>query len=96
MMGRALPDLRQTETFEGYVVRVPWHYEQNGDDRVWEPSGYTAVDDGRADEVRALRYYAADVHEGQVVRVTMTPRMRHVIRVEAVPDGARPRTDGQR
>jgi hypothetical protein len=96
MMRRALPDLRQTETFEGYVVRVPWHYEQNGDDRVWAPSGYTAVDDGKGDEIRALRYYAADVHEGQVVRVTMTPRMRHVIRVEAVPDGAGSRADGRR
>ncbi len=84
MIGRSLPDLRRTETFEGYVVRVPWRYEQNGDDRVWAPMGYTAVDDGHGDEVRALRYYAADVHEGQVVRVTMTPRMRHVVRMEAV------------
>jgi hypothetical protein len=78
VMRRALPDLRETEMFDGYVVRVPWPYGQNGD------------------EIRALRYYAADVHEGQVVRVTMTPRMRHVIRVDAVRGGGSARTDGQR
>jgi hypothetical protein len=89
MIRRALPDLRQTKTFEGYVVRVPWHYQQNGEDRVWAPTGYTAVDDGNSDEVRALRYYKPDVHEGQLVRVTLTPRMRHVIRMEAVSDGHR-------
>ncbi len=84
MLGRALPDLRRTQTFEGYVVRVPWHYEQNGDDRRWAPSGYTAVDDARGDELRALKYYKAEVREGQVVRVTITPRMRHVVSVEPV------------
>ena len=46
---------------------------KRGDDRVWEPTGYTVVDDGRTDEVRALRYYSASVDEGEVVRVTLTP-----------------------
>ncbi len=84
MLARALPDLGREQTFEGYVVRVPWHYEQSGDDRRWAPMGYTAVDDGHDDEIRALRYYRPDVREGQVVRVTMTPRMRHVVRMEPV------------
>jgi predicted membrane protein DUF2207 len=82
VLRRALADLGNEETFEGYVVRVPWGWVKRGDDRVWEPTGYTAVDDGRSDEVRALRYYSGSVTEGEVVRVTLTPRMRHVTRVE--------------
>jgi hypothetical protein len=35
--------------------------------------------------VHALRYYNSNVREGQTVRVTLTPRMRHVIGIEAVP-----------
>ena len=85
VLRRALGDLGNEETFEGYVVRVPWGWVKRGDDRVWEPTGYTAVDDGRTDEVRAVRYYSASVREGEVVRVTLTPRMRHVIRVEPAP-----------
>jgi hypothetical protein len=88
MIARSLPDLGHTQTFEGYVVRVPWRYQKNGDDRVWAPTGYTAVDDGKSDDVRALRYYATDVHEGQVVRVTLTPRMRHVVHVKPVRERA--------
>jgi hypothetical protein len=84
MLIRAFPDLGQTSTFEGYVVRIPWHYVRRGDNTVWAPKGYTAVDDGHNDEVRALRYYSAELREGQTVRVTMTPRMRHVISMEPV------------
>jgi hypothetical protein len=85
VLRRALGDFGNEETFEGYVVRVPWGWVKRGDDRTWEPTGYTAVDDGRTDEVRAVRYYSASVSEGEVVRVTLTPRMRHVIRVEPAP-----------
>ena len=53
VLRRALGDFGNEETFEGYVVRVPWGWVKRGDDRVWEPTGYTAVDDGRTDEVRA-------------------------------------------
>jgi hypothetical protein len=84
MLARAFPDLAQTATFDGYVVRIPWHYVRQGDDNVWAPKGYTAVDDGHDDEVRALRYYSSDLREGEIVRVTMTPRMRHVISMERV------------
>jgi hypothetical protein len=86
MLQRAIADFGRRETFEGYVVRVPWHYvsDSDGGGR-WEPAGYTAVDDGHSDEVHALRYYNSNVREGQTVRVTLTPRMRHVIGIEAVP-----------
>jgi hypothetical protein len=89
---RALADLGHNETFDGYVVRVPWHYvsDNDGNGR-WEPTGYTAVDDGHSDEVHALRYYSTDVREGQFVRVTITPRMRHVVAIHALP-----RTDVRR
>jgi hypothetical protein len=87
---RALADLGKQETFEGYVVRVPWHYVSDNDGGgSWQPRGYTAVDDGRADEVRALRFYNPSVREGQVVRVTLTPRMRHVLEVKPQPGAAR-------
>jgi hypothetical protein len=85
ILWRAVPDLNETETFEGYVVRVPWHSrrDDNGPDR-WEPTGYVAVDDGTSDEVRALRYRRDGIREGQVVRVSVTPRMRHVTSMEVV------------
>jgi hypothetical protein len=85
ILWRAVPDLGRTETFEGYVVRVPWHYrsEDNGAGR-WEPTGYVAVDDGTSDELRALKYAGDGVREGQTVRVTITPRMRHVLQMEVV------------
>jgi hypothetical protein len=81
---RALSDLGHSESFEGYVVRVPWHYVSDGDGGSWTPRGYTAVDDGSSDEIRALRYYSPDVREGQTVRVTLTPRLRHVVRIESM------------
>jgi hypothetical protein len=85
ILWRAVPDLGRTETIEGYVVRVPWHYrsDDNGGGR-WEPTGYVAVDDGTSDEVRALKYAGDGVREGQTVRVTITPRMRHVISMDVV------------
>ncbi len=92
---RAIGDFGRRETFDGYVVRVPWHYVSDNDGHGrWEPTGYTAVDDGRADEIHALRYYRPDVREGQTVHVTITPRMRHVIEmtVEPSPDGRRAAT----
>jgi hypothetical protein len=86
MLQRAIADFGRHETFDGYVVRVPWHYvsDNDGGGR-WQPAGYTAVDDGRGDEVHALRYYNPNVREGQTVRVTLTPRMRHVIGIEGAP-----------
>lgn len=84
VLHRALGDLGNEETFEGYVVRVPWGWVKRGENRYWEPTGYTAVDDGRTDEVRAIRYHSDSVGEGQIVRVTLTPRMRHVMQVEPV------------
>jgi hypothetical protein len=85
ILWRAIPDLRQTNTFDGYVVRVPWHYESdsNGNGQ-WEPTGYVAVDDGSSDEIRAVRYQNDGVNEGQRVRVTLTPRLRHVTHMEVV------------
>jgi hypothetical protein len=68
-------------------VRVPWHYrsDDNGGGR-WEPTGYIAVDDGSADEIRAVKSVTAGngVHEGQIVRVVLTPRLRHVLDIEVV------------
>jgi hypothetical protein len=88
---RALTDLAAgPETVEGYVVRVPWHRVSDGDGgATWQPRGYTAVDDGTTDdEVRALRYYDPAIREGQVVRVTVTPSLRHVVRMEPVAAGS--------
>ena len=80
-----IPDLRETRTFDGYVVRVPWHYESDGNGNgQWEPTGYVAVDDGSSDEVRAVRCTTAGIKEGQRVRVTLTPRLRHVTHMEVV------------
>jgi hypothetical protein len=85
ILWRAIPDLRETETFDGYVVRVPWHYESDGNGNgQWEPTGYVAVDDGSSDEIRAIRYDASGIKEGQRVRVTVTPRLRHVTHMEVV------------
>jgi Predicted membrane protein (DUF2207) len=87
ILWRAVPDLGRTETFEGYVVRVPWHYQSDGDGGGrWEPMGYVAVDDGNGDEVRAVKYAGDGIREGQTVRVTLSPRMRHVTHVEVVPE----------
>jgi hypothetical protein len=88
---RALADLAAgPETVEGYVVRVPWHRVSDGDGgTTWQPMGYTAVDDGTTDdEVRALRHYDSAIREGQVVRVTVTPNLRHVVRMEPVVAGS--------
>ena len=85
ILWRAFPDLRQTETFDGYVVRVPWHYESDGNGNgQWEPTGYVAVDDGSSDEVRAIRCETDGIKEGQRVRVTLTPRLRHVVHMEVI------------
>jgi hypothetical protein len=85
ILSRAIPDLGRTETFEGYVVRVPWHYRSDDDGGgSWEPTGYVAVDDGTRDELRALKYGGDGVREGQTVRVTITPRMRHVVSIDVV------------
>lgn len=86
-LARAVPDLASTPvSFEGQVLRVPWGWKSVGDSRRWEPTGFTAVDDGRRDEVRALRFYRPDVAEGSVVRVTITPRMRHVTSCEVLAE----------
>jgi hypothetical protein len=83
---RALADVGKQETSEGYVVRVPWHFVSDNDGGgSWQPTGYTAVDDGHSDEVRALRFYDTSVREGQIVRVTVTPRMRHVLEMKPQP-----------
>jgi hypothetical protein len=84
---RALADLAAgPATMEGYVVRVPWHRVSDGDGgTTWQPMGYTAVDDGSTDdEVRALRYHDPAIREGQVVRVTVTPNLRHVVHMEPI------------
>jgi hypothetical protein len=84
---RALADLAAgPETVEGYVVRVPWHrVSERNRGTTWQPMGYTAVDDGTTDdEVRALRYHDPAIREGQVVRVTVTPNLRHVVRMEPI------------
>jgi Predicted membrane protein (DUF2207) C-terminal domain len=87
ILWRAVPDLGRTETFQGYVVRVPWHYQSDGDGGGrWERTGYIAVDDGSSDEVRAVKYADDGIREGQTVRVTLTPRMRHVTHMEVVPE----------
>jgi len=96
--GRALVTLRRAlgdlaagpATVEGYVVRVPWHRVSDGNRSTkWQPMGYTAVDDGTTDdEVRALRHYDPAIREGQVVRVTVTPNLRHVVRMELVASDA--------
>ena len=68
ILWRAIPDLRETRTFDGYVVRVPWHYESDGNGNgQWEPTGYVAVDDGSSDEVRAVRC-ADRRHQGGAAR----------------------------
>jgi hypothetical protein len=91
VLRRALADITAgSQTIEGYVVRVPWHRvsKRNGGS-AWLPMGYTAVDDGSDDgEVRALRYYDPAIKEGQVVRTTVTPHLRHVVRMEPVTDAA--------
>jgi hypothetical protein len=94
-VGRSLITLRRAvadlaagpETVEGYVVRVPWHRvrDRNGGS-AWRPMGYTAVDDGTGDEVRALRHYDPAIREGCVVNVTVTPNLRHVVRMEPIAD----------
>jgi hypothetical protein len=85
LLWRAIRDLTQDpQTFEGYVVRVPWHRVSTDDGSKWVPRGYTAVDDGSEDEIRALRYYSTEIREGERVRVTVTPNLRHVQRVEQV------------
>ena len=87
MLFRAATDFGAPETFEGYVVRVPWHYVSRGESGAWVPRGYTAVDDGRDDDVvRALKCYDADIREGAVVRVTATPHLRYVLRMERVDE----------
>ena len=96
---RAVKDLAAgPETVEGYVVRVPWHQVRDGDGgAAWRPMGYTAVDDGTTDdEVRALRHYDPVIREGQVVRVTVTPTLRHVVRMEPVPAGSSRPEDADR
>jgi hypothetical protein len=96
---RALTDVAAgPETVEGYVVRVPWHRVRDGDGgTTWQPMGYTAVDDGTTDdEVRALRYYDPAIREGQVVRVTVTPNLRHVVRMEPVAAGSSRPEDADR
>jgi hypothetical protein len=88
---RALADLAaEPETVEGYVVRVPWHRARDGEGpATWQPMGYTAVDDGSSDdEIRALRYYDSNIREGQIVRVTATPHLRHVLHMEPVAAGS--------
>jgi hypothetical protein len=93
---RAVADLAAGPgTVEGYVVRVPWHRVNNRNGgSTWQPMGYTAVDDGTTDdEVRALRHYDPAIREGQVVRVTVTPNLRHVVRME--PAGFRAPQPGQ-
>jgi hypothetical protein len=84
VLSRALLDLGKTETFEGYVVRVPWHYVSNNDSGRWQVMGYVAVDDGSSDEVDALKCAPGDIKEGQTVRVTLTPRLRHVVEITPV------------
>ncbi len=85
ILWRAIPDLRDTATFDGYVVRVPWHYESDGNGNgQWEPTGYVAVDDGSNDQIKAVRYEANGIREGQRVRVTLTPRLRHVTHMQVV------------
>lgn len=87
VLWRALPDLASTPlAFEGQVLRVPWHWTKVGDSRRWQPTGFTAVDPGRGDVVRALRFQQAGVSEGDIVRVTVTPRMRHVTACEVLAE----------
>jgi hypothetical protein len=88
ILSRAIPDLGQRVTFEGQVLRVPQHWVSGSDSSpgYWAPTGYTAIDDGTKNEVRAVRFYRADVHEGQVVRVTMSPGLRHVFSCEVLAD----------
>ncbi len=86
-LSRAVPDLTGgTVTFEGQVLRVPWHNVTVGDSTQWRPTGFSAIYDGTGDEVRAVRFQRFDVNEGDVVRVTMTARMRHVLTCEVLPE----------
>ena len=38
----------------------------------------------------ALRYYDSNISEGEFVRVTMTPRLHHVVRMEPTPQKGAP------
>jgi hypothetical protein len=72
---RALVDLRATETVTGQVVK---HHDT-------EHHAWFAVDPGGVEEVRAY-YWDQDrgtrPPRGALVRVTVTPRLRHVVAVE--------------
>ena len=80
---RAIPDLGRTETIDGVILRIPRRYKSDGDGGgSWGPSGYIAVDDGTTDLIRAVRGYRPGLEVGQVVHLTITPRMRHVREVQ--------------
>jgi hypothetical protein len=78
---RAVPDLGKTVTFEGYVVRVPPVVDSRRRGKGL-PAAYVAVDNGTGDEVVALRHDGGGVREGDIVRATITPRLRHVVWLE--------------
>jgi hypothetical protein len=88
ILSRALPDLGHRVTFDGQVLRVPQHWVSGSDSSPghWAPTGFTAIDDGKGDEVRALRFYRADIRDGQVVRVTMSPKLRHVFSCDVLSE----------
>jgi len=73
---RGLADLRATETVTGQVVK---HHDT-------EQHSWFAVDPGGVDEVRAYFWEAGQgtrPARGAIVRVTVTPRLHHVVGVEA-------------
>ena len=80
MLGFAVSDLFATREVEGMVVRLRGHH--------------LAVDDGRAHKVRAwlvtqpVRLGAAA--RDTIVRVTVTPRLGYVVRVEPAPASTMP------
>ena len=71
-------------------MRVPWVRRRDSNGSSLVPMGYTAVDDGHDNEIRALRYYDPNISEGEFVRVTMTPRLHHVVRMEPTPKKGAP------
>lgn len=79
ILRRAVPDLGKRLTIEGQIVRIPQHWVDQSDGHgYWAPSGYTAIDDGHSHDVSAYRFHRSELRERDVVRLTVSPHLRHV------------------